>query len=63
VPSLVPAVETRSRFGIRKINPNFETIAALHKVMLAAGVAPPPLTPHAGVNNSAFGPRERKYAE
>lgn len=41
--------------------PSFETIAAIHKAMLAAGVQPPPLTPHEGVNNSDFGPRERKY--
>jgi ankyrin repeat protein len=42
--------------------PSFETIAAIHKAMLAAGVQPPALTPHEGVNNSDFGPRERKYA-
>jgi ankyrin repeat protein len=41
--------------------PSFETIAAIHKAMLAAGVQPPPLTPHEGINNSDFGPRERKY--
>ena len=41
--------------------PSFETIAAIHKVMLAAGVTPPPLTSAEGVNNSDFGPRERKY--
>lgn len=41
--------------------PSFETIAAIHKAMLAAGVTPPPLTSHEGVNNSDFGPRERKY--
>jgi uncharacterized protein len=41
--------------------PSFETIAALHKVMLAGGITPPPLTDPAGVNNSDFGPRERKY--
>lgn len=41
--------------------PSFETIDAIHKAMLAAGVTPPPLTPHDGVNNSDFGPRERKY--
>lgn len=41
--------------------PSFETIAAIHKVMRASGVTPPPLTPHEGVNNSDFGPRERKY--
>jgi uncharacterized protein len=41
--------------------PSFETIAAIHKVMLASGVTPPPLTSHDGVNNSDFGPRERKY--
>jgi ankyrin repeat protein len=42
--------------------PSFETIAAIHQAMLAAGVQPPALTPHEGVNNSDFGPRERKYA-
>ena len=41
--------------------PSFETIASLHKVMLAAGVTPPPPTSAEGVNNSDFGPRERKY--
>jgi uncharacterized protein len=41
--------------------PSFETIAAIHKVMLANGLTPPPLTPHEGVNNSDLGPRERKY--
>ena len=41
--------------------PSFETIAAIHKVMLAAGVTPPPPTPADGINNSDFGPRERKY--
>jgi ankyrin repeat protein len=41
--------------------PSFETIAAIHKVMLANGITPPPLTPQNGVNNSDFGPRERKY--
>lgn len=41
--------------------PSFETIAALHKVMLAAGVTPPPPTSAEGVNNSDFGPREKKY--
>lgn len=43
--------------------PSFETIAAIHKVMLASGVTPPPLTPQGGVNNSDFGPRERKYTQ
>ena len=41
--------------------PSFETIAAIHKVMLATGVTPPPPTSHEGINNSDFGPRERKY--
>ncbi|MGZ8898940.1 MAG: ankyrin repeat domain-containing protein [Limisphaerales bacterium] len=41
--------------------PSFETIAAIHKVMLAAGVTPPPPTSAEGVNNSDFGPRERRY--
>lgn len=41
--------------------PSFETIAALHKVMAASGLTPPPLTSAEGVNNSDFGPRERKY--
>jgi uncharacterized protein len=41
--------------------PSFETIAAIHKAMLAAGVTPPPPTSAEGVNNSDFGPRERKY--
>lgn len=42
--------------------PSFETIAAIHKVMLAAGVTPPPPTSADGINNSDFGPRERKYS-
>lgn len=41
--------------------PSFETIEAIHKVMLASGVTPPPPTSADGVNNSDFGPRERKY--
>ena len=41
--------------------PSFETIASIHKVMLASGVTPPPPTSAEGVNNSDFGPRERKY--
>jgi uncharacterized protein len=41
--------------------PSFETIAAIHKVMLASGITPPPLTSADGINNSDFGPRERKY--
>jgi ankyrin repeat protein len=41
--------------------PSFETIAAIHKVMLAGGVTPPPPTSAEGINNSDFGPRERKY--
>jgi ankyrin repeat protein len=41
--------------------PSFETIDAIHKVMLASGVTPPPLTPAKGVNNSDFGPANRKY--
>jgi ankyrin repeat protein len=41
--------------------PSFETIAAIHKVMLAAGVTPPPPTSAEWINNSDFGPRERKY--
>lgn len=41
--------------------PSFETIAAIHRVMLASGVTPPPPTSAEGVNNSDFGPRERKY--
>jgi uncharacterized protein len=41
--------------------PSFETIAAIHKVMIAAGMTPPPPTSADGVNNSDFGPRERKY--
>ena len=42
--------------------PSFETIASIHKVMLAAGVTPPPPTDHDGVNNSDFGPPDRKYS-
>jgi ankyrin repeat protein len=34
--------------------PSFETIEAIHKVMLAAGVTPPPPTSEEGVNNSDF---------
>ena len=41
--------------------PSFETIDAIHKVMLASGITPPPLTPAGGVNNSDFGPADRKY--
>lgn len=41
--------------------PSFETIAAIHKVLLAAGITPPPPTSAEGVNNSDFGPRDRKY--
>ena len=41
--------------------PSFETIASIHKVMLAEGVTPPAPTSAEGVNNSDFGPRERKY--
>ena len=41
--------------------PSFETIDAFHKVMPAAGVTPPPPTNPEGINNSDFGPRERKY--
>jgi uncharacterized protein len=41
--------------------PSFETIAAIHKVMLASGVTPPALTKAEGVNNSDFGPPEKKY--
>jgi ankyrin repeat protein len=41
--------------------PSFETIASIHKVMRDNGVTPPPLTPQRGVNNTDFGPRNRKY--
>jgi hypothetical protein len=41
--------------------PSFETIAAIHQVMRAAGMTPPPPTSAEGINNSDFGPRERKY--
>jgi len=41
--------------------PSFETIDAIHQVLLASGVTPPPLTPADGVNNSDFGPANRKY--
>lgn len=41
--------------------PSFETIDAIHNVMLASGLTPPPLTPANGVNNSDFGPANRKY--
>lgn len=43
--------------------PSFETIAAIHKVMIAEGLTPPPLTPAKGVNNSDFGPREKEYGK
>jgi ankyrin repeat protein len=43
--------------------PSFETIAAIHKVMLAAGMTPPERTSAKGVNNSDFAPREKKYAQ
>lgn len=41
--------------------PSFETIAAFHKVMIAAGITPPPPSNAEGINNSDFGPRDRKY--
>jgi len=41
--------------------PSFETIDAIHEVMAASGLRPPPLTDPDGVNNSDFGPRNRKY--
>lgn len=41
--------------------PSFETITAIHQVMRASGVEPPPPTSAEGINNSDFGPRERKY--
>jgi ankyrin repeat protein len=41
--------------------PSFETIAAIHEVMRSEGLTPPPLTSAEGLNNSDFGPRERKY--
>ena len=41
--------------------PSFETIDAIHQVMVASGLTPPPLTNQDGVNNSDFGPRNLKY--
>lgn len=41
--------------------PSFETIAAIHAAMRASGITPPPPTSPEGINNSDFGPRERKY--
>ena len=43
--------------------PSFETIAAIHKTMRAAGISPPDPTSAHNVNNSDFAPRERKYAQ
>ncbi len=43
--------------------PSFETIAAIHKAMLAAGVAPPPPTSAEGVNNSDFAPPTKDYTQ
>jgi ankyrin repeat protein len=43
--------------------PSFETIAAVQKVMLAAGITPPPPTSAEGVNNSDFAPHQKKYAQ
>jgi ankyrin repeat protein len=43
--------------------PSFETIAAIHKVLLANGVTPPPLTSAEGVNNSDFAPAAKKYPQ
>jgi hypothetical protein len=41
--------------------PSFETIDAIHQVMVASGLTPPPPTNQDGVNNSDFGPRNLKY--
>ncbi|MBM3847302.1 MAG: hypothetical protein FJ405_13595 [Verrucomicrobia bacterium] len=43
--------------------PSFETIAAIHQAMKIAGVTPPPPTKADGINNSDFGPRDRKYTQ
>ncbi|MDC0325801.1 ankyrin repeat domain-containing protein, partial [bacterium] len=42
--------------------PSFETIAAIHKVMLAAGVTLPPPTQPKGINNTDYVPAEQKKA-
>ena len=43
--------------------PSFETIAAIHKALLASGITPPPPTSAEGVNNSDFAPPAKKYAQ
>ena len=40
--------------------PSFETIAAIHKVMHASGVTPPPPTQPKGLNNTDYVPAEQK---
>lgn len=42
--------------------PSFETIASIYKVMLAAGVTPPPLTQPKGINNTDYTSPEQKKA-
>lgn len=41
--------------------PSFETIDSIHQALLAAGIHPPAPTAAEGVNNSDFGPSDRKY--
>lgn len=42
--------------------PSFETIASIHKVMLAAGVTPPPPTQPKSINNTDYLTAEQKKA-
>ena len=43
--------------------PSFETIASIHEVMLAAGIAPPPPTQPKGINNTDYTSPEQKKAD
>ncbi len=40
--------------------PSFETIEAIHEVMIAAGVTPPPSTQPKGLNNTDYVPADQK---
>jgi hypothetical protein len=42
--------------------PSAETIAALHQVMLAAGVSPPTTTPVAAGSGEDYAPKQAKKA-
>ncbi len=41
--------------------PSFETIDAIHEELIKRGITPPSLTSAEGVNNSDFGPANKKY--